>query len=53
MVAGPAFGVIGIDAVRSGGVTRFRRWAMILAIVGLGIVVFAYAVLALQIGGMY
>jgi hypothetical protein len=53
LLCGIGVGLIGFDAARSGGVTRFRRWAVVLSIIGLAIVVLAYAMLAVPIGEMY
>jgi hypothetical protein len=52
LLCGVGVSLIGLGAATTRGVTRFRWWAMTLSVIGLAIVVLAYAVLALRIGEM-
>jgi hypothetical protein len=53
LLCGVGVGLIGVRAARNGGVTRFRRRAMTLSVIGFATVALAYAALALDIGKMY
>jgi hypothetical protein len=49
LLIGAVVGLIGLDAVRTGGVSRFRWWAMMSAVGGFVMVALGYVFLALRI----
>lgn len=53
LVCGVGVGLIGLGAARRGGVTPYRRRAVLLSLVALATVVLAYTALVMDIGEMY